>query len=342
MTTDLLSRQRGFSLVELMIALVLGLIVVGGSLAVFASQRVTMRLSGEMADVQADGRVVLDALARDLRTAGDFGCWPVSNPPISKLVNAAVFDETAGGLAGYDGPTSLPSASGPFGVATVRSAALDTNSDIVSISGVFGSLSQLKSGMTDQSAALVLKQPTQSFQANDVAVITDCVNWSKFQVTSVATDASAKTETLSHAAGGAGVGGGNKDPTLGEVFATGATVGRLDTVWWFIATQADGQKGLFRLSARDGVPILVSERVSAMVLLYDIDSDGDGVVDQADKTAADVSNWAQVRGVKAQLLMRSEKKAATAAGTGVFDGQSVPQDGRLYLPLQMNVALRNQ
>lgn len=342
MTTNQYGRQRGFSLVELMIALVLGLIVVGGSLAVFASQRVTTRLSGEMADVQSDGRVVLDAIARDLRAAGDFGCWPVSNPPISKLVNSGVFDETAGGLTGYDGPSSLPAASGPFGVSTVRATTLDGNSDIVAVSGVFGSLSQLKTGMSNQSAALVLRQPTQSFQANDVAVITDCVNWSKFQVTSVTTDQGAKTETLSHAAGGTGVGGGNKDATIGEVFGVGATVGRLDTIWWYIATQADGQQGLFRFSARDGLPVLVSSKVSAMVLLYDIDSNGDGVVDQTDKLAAEVANWAQVRGVKAQLLMRSEKKASSSAGAAIFAGQPVPQDGRIYLPLQMNVALRNQ
>ena len=129
MTTDLQRRDSGFSLVELMIALVLGLIVIGGSLAVFAGQRVSSRLTGEMADVQADGRLSLDALARDARAAGDFGCWPVANP-IDARLNTMVFDVAQGGVFGYS-PATLAAAdasSAPNGLNVVKASNPDANS----------------------------------------------------------------------------------------------------------------------------------------------------------------------------------------------------------------------
>lgn len=60
-------RQKGFTLIELMISMVLGLIVVGGMLAVFLSSTQTVRISDAMARNQENARVVFELLARDLR-----------------------------------------------------------------------------------------------------------------------------------------------------------------------------------------------------------------------------------------------------------------------------------
>ena len=62
--------QNGFSLIELMIAMVLGLILIGGVVNVFLASSQTYRLQEAMFRVQESGRFALDIMLRDLRDAG--------------------------------------------------------------------------------------------------------------------------------------------------------------------------------------------------------------------------------------------------------------------------------
>jgi len=64
----------GLSLVELMIAMVIGLVLLLGLMQVFAASRTASRLSEGLARVQENGRFAMDFLQRDLRMAGHFGC----------------------------------------------------------------------------------------------------------------------------------------------------------------------------------------------------------------------------------------------------------------------------
>ncbi len=67
-------RMAGLSLVELMIAMVIGLVVMLGVVQVFAASRESYRLSEGMARVQENSRFAMDTLQRELRMAGHFGC----------------------------------------------------------------------------------------------------------------------------------------------------------------------------------------------------------------------------------------------------------------------------
>lgn len=67
------TRFKGFSLVELMIALVLGLLLTAGLIQLFSGTRLTFRTNDALARVQENGRFALELLKRDLRTAGTHG-----------------------------------------------------------------------------------------------------------------------------------------------------------------------------------------------------------------------------------------------------------------------------
>ncbi|MEC5384333.1 prepilin-type N-terminal cleavage/methylation domain-containing protein [Uliginosibacterium sp. H3] len=345
----------GFSLVELMIAMVLGLIVVGGALAVFVGQRVTNNLSVQMVDVQSEGRIAMDALARDLRAAGDFGCWPVSNPIDKRLNNEQALSADDGGIVGFDSQSGLPADSGSrYGLAKLKTSLPDANpaslanqSSILAVVGVSGTLTSLKDAMSSQAAALVVNRPLESFKADDIAVITDCINWAKFQVTTV-TDGSS-SQTLAHSAGAQGdasYGKGNKDGSIGELFSAGASVGRLDTTWWFMG-KVGGKSGLYRMSARDNTPVLVSDKVVGLAVRYDQATGSTGAITQRDQSASSVTasatKWTSVRSATVQMLLRSEKVGNAGQQTvSSFNGVSIDADSHVYLPLQMTVALRNQ
>ena len=66
-------RQRGLSLVELMIAITLALIVLTAVLAVFSQNSRSFRQSDAVARMQDSARFALDALARDIAMAGFYG-----------------------------------------------------------------------------------------------------------------------------------------------------------------------------------------------------------------------------------------------------------------------------
>jgi type IV pilus assembly protein PilW len=65
-----LRAQQGFSLIELMIAMVLGLLLIAGVLNIFLGSSQTYRLQEAMFRVQESGRFALDIVQRDLRSAG--------------------------------------------------------------------------------------------------------------------------------------------------------------------------------------------------------------------------------------------------------------------------------
>ena len=67
-------RIRGVSLIELMIAMVIGLIVMLAVIQVFAASRSAYQLSAGLARVQENSRFAMDSLQRELRMAGHFGC----------------------------------------------------------------------------------------------------------------------------------------------------------------------------------------------------------------------------------------------------------------------------
>lgn len=71
-------RQQGLSLVELMVALVIGSILIAGAVYVYSQSRSTQRVSDTVARLQENGRYVLSVLEPDIQLAGYYG---FSNSP---------------------------------------------------------------------------------------------------------------------------------------------------------------------------------------------------------------------------------------------------------------------
>jgi type IV pilus assembly protein PilW len=63
-------RQSGFTLIELMIAMVLGLMVMGGVVTLFAQSQRSFQVDKDVSSMQAEARFALQEIARDLRMAG--------------------------------------------------------------------------------------------------------------------------------------------------------------------------------------------------------------------------------------------------------------------------------
>ncbi|MES2885823.1 MAG: PilW family protein [Pseudomonadota bacterium] len=83
------NRMQGLTLVELMIALTLGLIVIAALVAVFMGSNRNFRQNEALATMQDNARFALDALSRDLAMAGYWGGVRAIDAEISVRVSAA-------------------------------------------------------------------------------------------------------------------------------------------------------------------------------------------------------------------------------------------------------------
>ncbi len=68
------SRSAGFSLIELMISLVLGLMVIGAAFVVFQSNRNSFRATEGVNRIQENARVAFELMSSDIRSTGGGGC----------------------------------------------------------------------------------------------------------------------------------------------------------------------------------------------------------------------------------------------------------------------------
>jgi type IV pilus assembly protein PilW len=85
-------RQRGVTLVELLVAMLVSLVLMAGIVEIFLSNKRTYRLQEALARVQEDGRFAVEALNRDIRLGG----YPQNAlPPVAAFPNPASTSVTA-------------------------------------------------------------------------------------------------------------------------------------------------------------------------------------------------------------------------------------------------------
>lgn len=80
--------QAGFGLIELMIAMVLGLLVMGAAFAVFQSNQRSFQANEGLNRIQESARVAYELMARDIRAAGGTACSNLARPDAEHTLNA--------------------------------------------------------------------------------------------------------------------------------------------------------------------------------------------------------------------------------------------------------------
>ncbi|MCD5993220.1 prepilin-type N-terminal cleavage/methylation domain-containing protein [Pseudomonas sp. CDFA 602] len=86
--------SRGFGLIEVMVALVLGLVVSLGILQIFTASRATYQSQNASARMQEDARFILSKLTQEVRMTGMYGCLNFNGytPTSPAIPRPVVFD----------------------------------------------------------------------------------------------------------------------------------------------------------------------------------------------------------------------------------------------------------
>ncbi|WP_293373922.1 PilW family protein [Nevskia sp.] len=357
------ARQRGMSLIELMIALTLGLLLLAGIYRIFLSTSRTVQTTTALGDRQEAIRYVSARLAQDVRMAGFRGCLS----DMGEVRNTLNPDPAASGgsrtafthsdfryryeryAEGFDGGASAWSPSLPSGFfATARAG-----TDVLTVRGPVDAEVFTIRDMATTTAELNINPVTpMPLAAGDIAMVADCGGAAIFQVSASSIGAVAlpaggtgSIGSIAHAAGSGAPGNWSAD--LDRAFGAGAQLYRMGAVSYFIADSALGSgPSLWR--AVDGDAREIAAGIENLQVLFGEDSDGDQVADvyrRADQFA-DTAAWRRVAAVRVALLFSGTRDRAGLADPRSFDLLGVTvgpfSDGRLRRVVTLTLALRNR
>ena len=85
-----ITKSRGFSLIELMVALVIGLIIMGAVILLFSNTKLNYDVQEDLAAIQENGRYAIRVLSDDVRLAGYLGYLNTTDKLITKVYGGTV------------------------------------------------------------------------------------------------------------------------------------------------------------------------------------------------------------------------------------------------------------
>ncbi|MDG5500677.1 PilW family protein [Marinobacter sp. BGYM27] len=362
------TRQKGLSIIEIMIALLLGSILIAGLVQIFSSNSQTFRSNEVSSRSQEAGRIASDILSRALRNAGYFGCMPIigikNNLDASNAGFQTYLHEFGiNNAASENSPVGMEEYPGIRADAAVRPATALATTDHLMVTGArnFGTTITVTSASTNSTTFNI--SDDGGMQAGDVAMISDCANADIFQVTGVSAVGGASTDFTVTAAPQSGTGFGNDfslnsppsctagNPCFSVVYSAGAHVVQPYNEVFFIGTGTSGEPALF-LRDSTGTDLELVEGVIDMQLRL---GEGNGTFDsgvQNWREPGAVVTWSNVIAAQVSILVRAgQADSVDAQQTYCFPGWrdctdpanlDTAPDRRFYRVYTFTTTLRNR
>jgi type IV pilus assembly protein PilW len=346
-------RQRGLTLIELMVSLALSVIVLSGLTYVYVGSRGAYRSNEAIARVQETGRFALEWLTRDIRQAGYLGCLSrglvpdiYADPPPTNFTGPAT------ALFGYENGAAWTN---PTTIARVA------GTDVIVMSGLTG----VQANIMDSdvvNANIKIDQNCMGLKKDDIVMATDCKRAALIKITNNPTNtcpaSAGPNVTIVHA------NSGNNGPAFTDPLCNGqpfricppytrgdrAILVKFDQYGYFIGTNPVGRPALYRWSLSRGAEEVV-ENVEDMDLLFGEDTDNDGAANVY-RRADQVANWANVISVRVSLVAVSAETGAVVIPNQTYflrdsNNDGVPDaasknDRRLRQVFTTTVAVRNR
>lgn len=308
----------GFTLIELMVALVLGLIVIAGVVSVFLANQQVYRTNQAIGDVQDGSRISFEMMARDIRGAGLSGCS--NNGRVANVLNnsptgggtPAWWADWSNAVHGYTAGTVATDPALTVGTAAGNQVA---NTDSLELIGAAESGLSVASD-SEPAANFKLNETTSTLQSGDIvivcdpnhAVIVQISNYNNNNVTFVHNSGN----TISPGNCSKGLGYPTVCTTNGNSYQFGpnSQIAKLAAVDWYIGHNPVGGFSLYRedVETYAGIPTAAAQEmvrgVTGMKIAYHQSGNTNFV------TATSVTNWALVDAVQVTLTLQSTDQRA--------------------------------
>jgi type IV pilus assembly protein PilW len=362
---------RGFSIVELMVAVTLALVVTAAVMAAFLGSRSSFMSTSGTAAVSDNGRFALDFLQTAVRDAGYMACNTTSRQvSLLNVGTSPIYYNFGQPLGGYEANNTV---SNTYTLAAAPSSATATavspdssltdwlastgpawggnldpvlfnkvikNSDVLVVNSTLRStyppavVTNIANG-----ASSFTVQNTYNLTGGQLAVISDCAVSVVFQISSATPNT--LNSTVSFTTGGPG---NNSASSFPVSFVVGSQVTPVDTTVYYIGQGADGDAALFSFDM-NGTPGFVNPPtelvpdIENMQILYGVDTTGT----REDRRAGREPAWrGSVAGEQSELPIagkHSVRARRYAVAQGVRDHRFDPQHGRVrsYQPCDTSV-----
>ena len=340
-----MKRQSGFSIVELMVAIVLALLLTGAVISVFIGSRTAYQATAGLGDMSDSGRFALNLIGESVRNAGNLACNSSESATSQTLLAVNTLQTNFGqGIAGFEANGTAPGAAFTVPLAPVAGAANQwtPNLDPLMTAAIPGpvlgepvqgsdvlvvrsSVSRVAPVYTTADAApgansVFVTPIPAAISAGQYAAVADCTKSVIFQVAAVGVGAPS-TITLNN---GLPVG-----------MSAGALVAPLTTTIYYIGVGSDGDSSLWRLEQIGPNPAFAAPEelvpdVENMQVLYGIDPAGSQTA--AAYETADQVGAVNVVSIQLALLVASppgnKPVPVPAPYNMIGDTVTVPGDNR--------------
>ncbi len=306
-------RMRGFTLIELMIAMLLGLLVVAAAGAIFVSNRQTYLATESLGRVQESARVAFELMARDLREAG-------GNPCDRRVEIASVVDPgMTAWWADWGRPGSQPvigygSGSTVAGLPSSGGVGEWTGgSDVIELKSASAGVAV--ESHTAGTAMFAVESADAGLAAGDLAVVCDYTHASLFEVSSVA---GGTNPTISHDISGNNCTRGlglpvNCDGGTGTIYIypANSTVAKVSSTRWYVGNNDEGGTSLFRQTRRSSAAGEASEEVVRGVVGMELDYLLPGATGYVAASAVPALQWNEVVAVRVVLDLEGDDRVGS-------------------------------
>jgi len=334
-------RLHGMSLVELMVALTVGLIVLAAVSTVFVNSKSNYTTQESSARLQESARFGMHFIARDLRLAGYYGCAD-DVPSINNLLQG-------GGGIPFDFTTSIEGSEGdtntlyPSNVALTLPTSGTTVTPRIATCPNFvggkcsgtdafavrmadpGSSASMVVNMPNESAAVFL-DPGHGLNVGEIVLLSDCGSAELFQITNIqdGNGPTAGKKGIVHNAGSGTPGNINPAQFKRRFGPPNAQIMKFIHRVYYIGTGQSGHPALFRQGVDGSNRAELVDGISNMQILYGYDTGGDrtprAYLDANNGVlGSNKANWANVVSARITLTARP----ATNIGSGP---QNDPRD----------------
>ncbi|WP_422132963.1 PilW family protein [Endozoicomonas sp. ALD040] len=344
------SKQKGLSLIELMISMLLGIFIITSVTQAFLSSNNSNRLNFQLGLMQEAARIAVSSISNDVRVAGYTGC----------NTDAAIGNALLQNSAPHEWLTAEQPTQG-MNLSDTRSKmdAQATSESLLIFKANPDTVFAITNHDTSTSTLTLDRNIGSTLPVGGAAVITrqDCSQVALIALSSIG------GSTLTHTTSGVGdfkncvaqLKGSFRcydgSTPSGALSFNPGYLKPLESVGYFVKPD-NGLPTLFRKEAGNASALAIVDGIEDIRIHYGLDTDNDGVTNRyisAGDRSFRHADWLQTTAIRIHLLTRSETEILPVPApppapprTYLFDGQQVTQSDRfLRKEYVMTMALRN-
>jgi type IV pilus assembly protein PilW len=313
-------KQKGLTLIEIMIAVTISLILLAGIMQIFLSSKQSYNIQQALSRVQENARLITDIMLRDVTASGYMGCLGATDEVINTLADQGSTYNFAAAIDGVEG--------GPG------------NPDSITIRRVSeGTAIPVAEAMTNQTADIKLDETHMNYsslQQWDVVTVSDCASAAVFMITNEPdTDGIIQRTTGVAATSGINQGQSNTTDDLQRIFgsstATTAKIYRVGSTSYQVLPSESGKTKSLFISGNELVEGIEDLQIQYGLANTPANSSTPTIAEQY-VDANEVTDWNDVMSVRITFIVNSGDMIVNPG-----DG-----DGRLKKTFTTTIRLRNR